>query len=618
MKEIENFHNGVNYKSAEILGAKIEKDGVLFTTWAPSALQVNLLGDFNQWKTPGIPLKTVNTKGVWQVFVVGATVGQKYMFETIDASSNTRRKADPFATFATYRPERASVIYDLSGYNWADETWLNSGRKKNWLQKPINIYEIHAGSWKRKADGQFYTYLELADDLIPYVKAHGYTHIEIMPLTEHPYDGSWGYQSTGYISPTSRYGTPHDLMSLVDKCHQANIGVLLDWVPGHFCKDEHGLYLYDGSSVFEYTDERERENLGWGTANFDLSKPEVQSFLISSALYWLDKFHFDGFRMDAVANMLYWQVDGETGENPFGVKFLQKLNQAIMEHFPHAIICAEDSTTWPNVTKSVEVGGLGFTFKWKMGWMNDVLAYMQTPFHERKYHHNKLTFGMWYAYSEKYILPFSHDEVVHLKKSMLEKMPGTDEEKFAQLRLLYCYMFTHPGKKLLFMGQDFGQRTEWSESVGLPWELLENPLHGQLHDYTKMLMNFYLKEKPLWELDHAQVGFMWIDVDNNEQSMLSYVRFDRSGSHLVTVCNFLNIGYFDYQIGVPRAGKYVEIMNTNKENFGGTGDFINPVGITALQEAYHEQPYSIRLSIPPFSAVVLKWDEEGVEIRDEK
>ena len=607
-------------ESYQIFGAKLNMTaggGTTFTTWAPNAKTISVIGDFNNWDENSHMLDRITEQGVWQLNIPEAVTGQNYMYTVTSRDGTVKRKADPYATFATLRPERASVIYDLSGYIWGDEKWQHSQQKKNWASVPLNIYEVHAGSWKRNSDGSFYTYAEFANDLIPYIKAHGYTHIELLPIIEHPYDPSWGYQGTGYFSPTSRFGNPHDLMSLVDKCHQANIGVLLDWVPGHFCKDEHGLYLFDGSPVFEYADERERENLGWGTANFDLGKPEVQSFLISSALYWLEIFHFDGFRIDAVANMLYWQVDGETVENPFAVKFLRKLNQAINEQFPYAIICAEDSTTWPNVTKSVEVGGLGFTFKWKMGWMNDVLSYMQTPPDERKYHHNKLTFGMWYAYSEKYILPFSHDEVVHLKKSMIEKMLGTYEEKFAGLRLLYTYMYTHPGKKLLFMGNEFAQFTEWNEAKSLDWELFEYDMHQQLNDFTKTLMNFYQNETTLYELDHEQHGFQWIDVDNNAQSIVSYLRYDRSGNHLVIICNFQNIGYHDYQVGVPELGTYCEVLNTDTPTFAGTGIWLNVGDIVVNDEPAHNQDHHIKINIPPFGAVVLRPIEKGEASHDE-
>ena len=604
----DQFHQGINFQAYQDFGAKIatsDDTGVTFTTWAPNAKTISVIGDFNDWNEETHLLKRVTKEGVWQIHVPNAEIGQNYMFEVTGADGFVKRKADPFATFSTMRPERASIIADLSGYDWDDKKWQKSQQQKNWANEPLNIYEVHAGSWRKK-EKAFYTYRELADELIPYVKAHGYTHIELLPIIEHPYDPSWGYQGTGYFSPTSRFGNPHDLMYFVDQCHQHNIGVLLDWVPGHYCKDDHGLYLFDGTPMYEYANPTVQDNPGWGTANFDLGKPEVQSFLISSALYWLNKFHFDGFRIDAVANMLYWHLDGEHQENQLAVKFLQKLNTTINEHYPHAIICAEDSTTWPNVTKPASEGGLGFTFKWKMGWMNDVLSYMQTSPEERQDHHNKLTFGMWYAYSEKYILPFSHDEVVHLKKSMIEKMPGTYEEKFAQLRLLYTYMYTHTGKKLLFMGNEFAQFTEWNEAKALDWELFDYEMHRQLNDFTKTLMNFYQNEKTLYELDHELAGFKWIDVDNNAQSIISYLRYDRSGNHLVIICNFQNIGYHEYQVGVPRLGTYYEVLNTDIPTFAGTGEWLNKGHIVASDEPAHNQEHHIKINIPPFGAVVLK------------
>ena len=614
--QIHGFHEGTYFKSYEVFGAKITtsngQSGVTFTVWAPHAINVSVVGDFNDWNDLHHPMVKISAEGIWHLFIPDIKAGTCYMYCILARDQQKHLKADPYATYAQIRPGRASIVYELAGYEWEDTRWKQAQKKKDWKKSPLSIYELHVGSWKKKTDqidaSAFYTYRELAAELIPYLKAHKFTHVELMPIIEYPYDPSWGYQGTGYFSATSRYGTPHDFMYLIDQCHQAGIGVILDWVPGHFCLDDHGLYLFDGEPTYEYQNPTVRENEVWGTANFDLGRNEVQSFLISNALFWLDYFHIDGFRVDAVANMLYWELDGEHQENHLAVAFLQKLNDTIGTRYPEVLICAEDSTTWPGVTKTVAEGGLGFTYKWKMGWMNDVLHYMQTPLSERKYHHHKLTFGMWYAYSERYILPFSHDEVVHEKKSLLNKMSGEDRwQQFAGLRLLYGYMYTHPGKKLLFMGSEFGQSNEWNEAIELDWQLLDerSGMHVKLNLFTKDLFAFYHRSKALWQQDHKPSGFSWIDLDNDEQSILSFLRYAENGDYLVMICNFTPMVYHDYQVGVPKHDRYREVFNSDEMKYGGSG-LVNKHDLKTIPEAFHQQPCHVKITIPPFAIIILR------------
>jgi 1,4-alpha-glucan branching enzyme len=608
--EIYLFHEGSLYKSYELFGAHvIKKNGIVgtrFCVWAPHAREVRLVGSFNEWNGTNFNLMKVSDQGVWMIFIPENLEGHLYKYEITTSDGNILLKSDPYAFYSELRPHTASIVYNIKGYQWNDQAWRRKKRQKRIYDQPLFIYELHFGSWKKKEDSSFYTYQEMADELIPYVLEHGFTHIELLPLVEHPFDRSWGYQGTGYYSATSRYGTPHDLMHFIDRCHQAGIGVILDWVPGHFCKDAHGLYMFDGAPTYEYANMQDRENYVWGTANFDLGRPEVRSFLISNALFWMEYFHVDGFRVDAVANMLYWPNSDVLHENPYAVQFLQKLNETVFAYDPSILMIAEDSTDWPRVTAPTYDGGLGFNYKWNMGWMNDILTYMETSPEQRKYVHNKVTFSLLYAYSENFILPFSHDEVVHGKKSLLNKMPGTYEEKFAQLRLLYGYLLTHPGKKLLFMGGEFAQFDEWKDLEQLDWVLFDYDLHRNMNIYVKQLLKCYKRYKPLYELDHSPDGFEWIDVHNAEQSIFSFVRRGKKENDLlVIVCNFTNKVYHDYKVGVPLFATYREIINSDAVEFGGWGN-INAKPIAAIKEPFHGKPYHIRITIPPFGISILR------------
>jgi 1,4-alpha-glucan branching enzyme len=603
------FHEGSLFRSYELFGAHlVKKDGKTYTrfcVWAPQAKNVSVVGDFNRWNGEKHNLTKVNHEGIWIFSVEEDLTHAIYKYEITTASGEKILKADPFAFYSEVRPNTASIVYSLDGYKWNDQKWMRNRQKKQETSEPMAIYEVHLGSWKLAKDGSVLSYKEIAKELIPYVLEHGYTHIELLPLTEHPLDLSWGYQSTGYYSVTSRYGTPHDFMHFVDQCHQNGIGVILDWVPGHFCKDAHGLYRFDGSCAYEYRNETDRENYVWGTANFDLGKTEVQSFLISNALFWLDKYHIDGFRVDAVANIIYWP-NSNLAVNPYGVEFLKKLNATVAAYYPGVLMIAEDSTDWPKVTASPEEGGLGFTYKWNMGWMNDILKYMETHPYDRKHHHNKVTFSLLYAFSEKFILPFSHDEVVHGKKSLLDKMPGDYWQKFAQFRLLLGYMTAHPGKKLTFMGSELAQFAEWKFQEQLDWHLLDYEMHEKANVFIKELNKIYKRSKPLYELDHTYEGFEWIDVNNAEQSIFSFVRKGKKPEDfLVIVCNFTPEMYSHYRVGVPQAGSYREILNSDAVEFGGSG-VINKKAIKADVIGFHGKPYSIEMNISPFGISILR------------
>jgi 1,4-alpha-glucan branching enzyme len=603
------FHEGNLFESHELLGAHIikleQKKFTKFSVWAPNALEVRIVGDFNGWKGEGYSLHKVNDEGIWMITIEQNLEGELYKYEIMTAAGERILKSDPYAFYSELRPNTASIVYSLDGFQWEDEPWSKRKLERNILQDPIAIYEIHLGSWKRKKDGSLLTYRELADELIPYVLELGFTHLEMLPIIEHPLDTSWGYQGTGYFSPTSRYGTPHDLMYFINECHKNGLGVILDWVPGHFCKDAHGLYRFDGSYLYEYPHVNERENPVWGTANFHLGKKEVQSFLISSTIYWLQYYHIDGFRLDAVANLIYWPNQEGKVENGDGIEFLKKLNKVLFSYDPTVLMMAEDSTDWPQVTSPVECGGLGFNYKWNMGWMNDVLNYMETPPSFRSNVHQKMTFSLLYAFNENFILPFSHDEVVHGKKSLLDKMPGDYWQKFAQLRLLLGYMIGHPGKKLLFMGFELGHFSEWKDKEQLDWHLLEYDMHQKINGYVKELLKIYKKSRPLFELDHDVKGFEWIDVHNAQQSIFSFIRRAKNGDLLVFVCNFTAIVYHDYMVGVPQEGSYREILNSDAENFGGSG-VMNKKVIETMNNGFHGKPYSIRMSIPPFGVSILR------------
>jgi 1,4-alpha-glucan branching enzyme len=608
--EVHLFHEGSLYESYNVFGAHPETQngvkGTRFSVWAPQAIEVNVAGNFNKWDGRNYGMTKQNKEGIWSLFIPGLLENEMYKYQIKTSSGDTLLKSDPYAFYSELRPHTASVIYNIEGYKWKDQKWFENKKKKRVYEEPLAIYEVHLGSWKKKDEDTFYTYRELADELIPYVLEHHFTHIEIMPLVEHPYDRSWGYQGTGYYSPTSRYGTPHDLMYFIDQCHQSGIGILLDWVPGHFCKDAHGLYMFAGMPTYEYKDVFVRENEVWGTANFDLGKGEVKSFLISNALFWMKYYHVDGFRVDAVANMLYWNAGGKYQKNQYAVSFLRKLNEAVFEADPTVLMIAEDSTDWPLVTAPTNKGGLGFNYKWNMGWMNDILKYLEAEPQNRKYLHEKVTFSLMYAYSENFVLPFSHDEVVHGKKSLLNKMPGDYWRKFAQLRLLYGYLMMHPGKKLLFMGGEFGQFDEWKDLEDLDWELHDYEMHHLLHDYFKELMQLYNRTKALWELDHTIEGFKWIDADNKEQSIFSFIRKGKKESDLlIIVCNFTDVVYKNYKVGVPSYSYYNEIFNSDATQYGGSGQ-INNKKIKTIERPYHNQAYHLEMTIPPFGISILR------------
>jgi 1,4-alpha-glucan branching enzyme len=602
------------------MGAKITehkgKRGVSFTVWAPNAVQVNIVGNFNNWDGRDYQMKIIDQSGIWNIFIPGIGEGEIYKYEIHTKYGDVIFKADPFAYYSEVRPNTASVVVSLDNYQWNDEEWLKKRKKKPSYEQPISIYEVHLGSWKRKGNGEFYNYREIADELIDYVKKMGFTHIELLPLTEHPFDGSWGYQTTGYYSVTSRYGTPNDFMYLIDKCHQNDIGVILDWVPGHFCKDAHGLWKFDGTPLYEYDNPLMAENFDWGTGNFDHGKREVVSFLISSAIFWFDKYHIDGLRVDAVSHMLYLDYgrrDGAWIPNKYGgkenlnaIEFLKKLNKVVFEYYPEALMVAEESTAWPLVTSPTYMDGLGFNYKWNMGWMNDTLEFMGKETFYRKWHHNLITFSFTYAFSENYILPLSHDEVVHRKKSLIEKMPGDYWQKFANLRILYAYMFAHPGKKLLFMGSEFAQFIEWNYKKGLDWLLLDFDMHKKMQSYVKSLNNLYKSEGALFQLDCDYKGFSWIDHKNHEQSVIAFMRMGVvKDDFIIFICNFTALPHYDYRIGVPKLCKYEEVLNSDSEEFGGSG-VINEGVIQAENIEWHYQPYSINIKIPPLGAIFIK------------
>ncbi|MBP2659457.1 MAG: 1,4-alpha-glucan-branching enzyme [Firmicutes bacterium] len=613
------FHEGSNFRSYQLLGAHVltenGKQGVRLTVWAPNAQGVRVVGDFNAWQGEGHEMNRVGASGVWLLFIPGLMAGDIYKYEIQTAGGQTLMKADPYAFYAQLRPETASVVYNLNGYQWKDTKW-QSRKTKPVNQQPLLIYEVHLGSWRRGADNTVLTYRELAELLPQYASAMGYTHIEIMPVAEHPFDGSWGYQATGYYAITSRYGTPEDFMYLVDVCHEYEIGVIVDWVPGHFCKDDHGLRQFDGTALYEYADAQRAENKGWGTANFDLGRTEVLSFLISNAVFWLDVYHIDGIRVDAVSNILYLNYGREAGDwtpnqyggdgNLEGAAFLRKLNEVVFAQRPNVLMMAEESTSWPMVSWPTYSGGLGFNFKWNMGWMNDMLRYMEIDPVHRKWNHHLLTFSFMYAFSENFILPLSHDEVVHGKKSMLNKMPGDYWQKFANLRAFYGYWMAHPGKKLLFMGSEFGQFIEWQDHESLDWHLVESPMHEKLQEYCRRLNHFYKKERSLWVVDGNWQGFEWIDCSDYTQSVICFMRKTaRPEETLIVVCNFTPNVHQAYRIGVPAEGSYLEIFNSDWEEFGGSGQ--KNTGVLAAEETvWHNHSYSLAITLPPLATIYLK------------
>ena len=616
------FGEGRHYQLYHKLGAHPYtyrgQDGYYFAVWAPHAAAVSLVGDFNAWNPDATPMKPVADSGIYELFVPGLGVGQLYKFAITTHTGTILFKADPYAFSAEYRPGTASVTADIRGFKWNDSKWMESRAGTDPVKAPISIYEVHLGSWKKKnrpeKDG-YYTYMEAAHELADYVLEMGYTHVELMGIAEHPYDGSWGYQVTGYFAPTSRYGTPTEFMYFVNYLHKKGIGVILDWVPAHFPKDAHGLADFDGQALYEYADPRKGEHPDWGTKVFDYAKNEVSNFLIANALYWLDEYHIDGLRVDAVASMLYLDYgrqDGQWVPNKYGdnknleaIEFFKHLNSVIRGRKDGAIIIAEESTAWPNVTKSPEEDGLGFTFKWNMGWMHDFLEYMKLDPYFRKFNHNKMTFGITYCTSENFILVLSHDEVVHLKCSMINKMPGEYEDKFANLKVGYTFMLGHPGKKLLFMGQDFGQFHEWDEKVSLDWYLTKEPFHADLQNYVKGLLTLYHKYPALYRLDEEYDGFQWINANDGDRSIFSFIRRDETQKkNLLFICNFTPVDRDDYRVGVPKRGTYTLLLD-QEHGYYTRGDKISHY--RSIKSECDGQPYSFAYPLPAYGTAVFRF-----------
>jgi len=575
------FKQGNNCEAYRYFGAHIEQrageTGVVFRVWAPHAVAISVVGDFNSWKPGSHPMRKVDGDSVWELFIPGMKEYDVYKYCVTTRAGDLVYKADPYAFHAETRPSNGSKVYDLNGYAWHDESWQAAQKKADVINGPMNIYEMHAGSWKTKEGNVPYNYSELADQLIPYITEMGYTHVELLPVMEYPFDGSWGYQVTGYFAPTSRYGTPKDLMAFVDKLHQAGIGVIMDWVPAHFPKDQFGLYRFDGEPCYEDPNPKRGEHKEWGTMVFDFGRNEVQSFLISSALYWLEQY------LEAVA-------------------FRRKLNSTVLGRHPHKYMIAEESTAWPLVTKPASDGGLGFNFKWNMGWMNDMLSYMKTDPLFRAGNHNKVTFSFFYAFSENFVLPISHDEVVHGKGSLINKMPGDYEAKFANLRTFFGYMLAHPGKKLLFMGQEFGQFTEWNETKPLDWMLLDYDKHTELQNYVKTLNKFYKNTPAFWQIDYSWEGFQWIVPDDSQQSVVAFLRKDAAGKQVLVVCNFNPVLREGYTLGAPVSGTYKEILNSDDAEFGGSGAVHNKA-VRTKKKPLHGFEQSITITLPPMSTL---------------
>ena len=608
------FHEGTNAKAYEYLGAHPVDGGVCFRVWAPNVQWAGVAGDFNGWQPDKTPMTKISS-GVWECFVDGVNRYDAYKYYFRTADGREFYKSDPFAFHCETRPGTASKYYGELDFDWSDKGWLRKRKKADIYSSPMNIYEVHAGSWQLYNDGNPLSYRDLADRLIPYVKDMGYTHIELLPVMEYPFDGSWGYQVTGYFAPTSRYGTPEDFAYFVNAAHNAGIGVILDWVPAHFPKDTYGLYEFDGGACYEYADPRKGEHLQWGTRVFDYGKPEVQSFLVSSAMFWISEYHIDGLRVDAVASMLYLDYGRDDGnwipnchggrENLEAVAFLKKLNESVFREHGDVLMIAEESTAWPMVSRPTYLGGLGFNFKWNMGWMNDCLRYFSLDGLARKFNHDCLTFSFFYAFSENFVLPISHDEVVHGKCSLINKMPGTYEEKFAGVRSFLGYMMSHPGKKLLFMGCEFGQFIEWNYKQQLDWLLLDYEAHRQLKSYVSALNKFYLANSPLREIDNSWEGFSRIVSDDSSNSVVAYIRRDKKENELIALCNFTSVTRQKYRIGVPKPGTYRVVFSSALPEFGGKGE--STVGsVRAKKKPMHGYEYSIELDIEGLSCMYIK------------
>ncbi len=617
------FGEGTHYLKYEKLGAHVREvdgvQGVHFAVWAPNAKRVSVVGDFNFWDGRVHAMRGRATSGIWEIFVPALKDGEVYKFEILSRMGNqVGLKSDPYGFSGELRPKNASIVRSIDGYEWKDKTWIDARTTRDWLHSPLSIYELHAGSWRRNtAEGnRWLTYRELAEELIPYVKQMGYTHIELLPIMEHPLDLSWGYQTVGYFAVTSRYGTPADFMYFVDRCHQEGIGVLLDWTPAHFPRDAHGLGYFDGTHLYEHADPRKGEQPDWGTFVFNYGRNEVQNFLISNALFWIDKYHLDGLRVDAVASMLYLDYSRKPGEwipNQFGgrenleaIAFLKHLNEVLHTRHPGALTIAEESTSWPAVSRPTYVGGLGFDLKWNMGWMNDTLKYFAFDPLYRQYHHNELTFSMIYAFHENFVLPLSHDEVVHGKRTLLEKMPGDNWQKFANLRLLFGYMYAHPGKKLLFMGSELAQRDEFWEEGSVDWSLENSPPHRGVQRLIKDLNHLHTTEPALFEVDFEWSGFEWIDANDATGSILSFIRRAKNpDDFVVVICNFTPVVRGDYRVGVPTSGYYREILNSDSAYYEGS-DAGNSGGVRAEPIPWHGRPWSIKMKVPPLAAVYFK------------
>ena len=615
---LEQFHTTGCADAFRYMGCHFADGGAVFRVWAPKAESVSVVGDFNFWNEQDLPMQKISD-GVWEAFSVYAQPGGAYKYCVTGQNGRKVYKTDPYGTRCKALPDTSSVLEPPDSFVWHDGAYRARRKKQNALNRPLNIYEVHAGSWKRHTDGSAYSWDDLTAELIPYVKDMGYTHIELLPIMEYPYDPSWGYQVTCYYAPTHRYGTPEQLMRFVDECHRQNLGVILDWVPAHFPKDENGLYEFDGACCYELSDPMMNEHPDWTTRIFDYGKPEVRSFLVSNACYWLERFHVDGIRVDAVASMLYLDYNRQVYKpNRFGgkenleaIEFLRELNNAAFRVNPAVMMIAEESTAFPLVTKPDYVGGLGFLFKWNMGWMNDMLRYMSLDPLYRKVDHNALTFSMTYAFSENFVLPLSHDEVVHGKCSLIGKMPGNYDDKFANLRVFYAYQMAHPGKKLNFMGNELAQFIEWNYTQGLDWVLLDYDRHRQMQAFVRELNHFYLEHPQLWENDSDWDGFQWIDCDDRDRSIVTFRRISRSGKELVVICNFCPVVRERYRVGLPKAGWYVPVLNTDEARFGGYGFMARPQ--KAEKEPYQKLPYSAEFYLPPMSVTYYRFQRAKPE-----